>query len=49
MNTTDTTERSEPDPTEYEDQHYGILIEGLLGEGRSEDEIVQAVEDARAA
>ncbi len=33
---------------EYEDQHYGILIEGLIGEGRSEDEIVQAVEEARA-
>ncbi len=33
---------------EYEDQHYGILIEGLLGEGRSEDDVVRAVEEARA-
>ena len=33
---------------EYEDQHYGILIEGLVGDGRSEDEVVRAVEEARA-
>ena len=36
------------DRREYEDQHYGILIEGLVGEGRSEDDVVRAVEEARA-
>jgi hypothetical protein len=33
---------------EYEDQHYGILIEALVGDGRSEDEVVRAVEEAQA-
>jgi len=45
----DTTEIRGISPQEYEDQHYGILIESLLAQGSSEDEIVQAVEEARAA
>ena len=33
----------------YEQQHYGILIEGLLDQGLSEDEVAEAVEAARTA
>ena len=48
MDKTNKSQKTSVDRREYEDQHYGILIEGLLGEGRSEDDVVRAVEEARA-
>jgi hypothetical protein len=34
---------------EYEEQHYGILIEGMLDQGFSEEQIVEALDEAQAA
>ena len=48
MKKNDNSQKTSVGRREYEHQHYGILIEGLLGEGRSEDDIVRAVEEARA-
>jgi predicted component of type VI protein secretion system len=42
------TDTREVDQREYEDQHYGILVERLLEQDYSEDEVVRAVEQAQA-
>jgi hypothetical protein len=48
MKKSEKTQTRRVERREYEDQHYGILIQGLLEQGRSEDEIVRAVEQAQA-
>jgi hypothetical protein len=49
MTTNNTPVEPRVDAREYEEQHYGILIEGMLDQGFSEEEIVEALDEAQAA
>ena len=48
MSLTYETRKTEAAAPEKERRHYGIMIETLLAQDRSEDEIVQAIEEATA-
>jgi hypothetical protein len=48
MSLTYESRKTEAAAPENERRHYGIMIETLLAQDRSEDEIVQAIEEATA-